>query len=44
MSLAVTQQVSSAVSLSTPVNESVFALLHVNVHYRAQKPGVCLSR
>lgn len=44
MSLAATQQVSSAVSPSTPVNEPLFALLHVNVNYGAQKNGVCLSR
>lgn len=44
MSLAVTQQVSSAASLSTPVNESVFAPLRANVNYGAQKTGVCLSR
>lgn len=45
MSLAVTQQVSSAASLSTPVNKPVFAPLHVHLNYRAQKKsGVCLSR
>lgn len=53
MSLAVTQQVSSAASLSTPVNEPVFAPLHVHLNYGAdtkkttkknKKPGVCLSR
>lgn len=39
------QQVSSAASLSTPVNEPVFARLHVHLNYRAQKKaGVCLSR
>lgn len=36
MSLAATQQVSSAVSPSTPVNEPLFAPLHVNVNYGAQ--------
>lgn len=43
MSLAVTQQVCSAASLSTPVNEPVFAPPHVNVNYGAQKTVVCLS-
>lgn len=43
MSLAAAQQVSS--SPSTPVNEPVFARLHVHLNYRAQKKaGVCLSR
>lgn len=37
MSLAATQQVSSAVSPGTPVNEPLFAPLHVNVNYGGTK-------
>lgn len=49
MSLAMTQQVSSAASLSTPVNEPVFAPLHMHFNYGAQKNKeinklVCLLR
>lgn len=40
MSLAATQQVSSAVSPGTPVNEPLFALLHVNVNYGGYKKTV----
>lgn len=42
MSLAETQQVASAVSLSPAVNGLVLAPLHPNVNYRAQKKRGCL--
>ncbi len=45
MSLAATQRVASAVSLSPDVNGLALAPLHPNVNYRAQKKeGVCLSQ